>query len=43
MNEPLGWKYEDHIVQLEIDVPPHAVAAITLEFGPEHREGGDHS
>jgi hypothetical protein len=40
VKEPLGWKYEDHIDQLEIDLPPHAVAAITLEFGPEQREGG---
>ena len=43
VKEPLGWKYEDHIVQLEIDLPPHAVAAITLEFGPESKQVGDPS
>ena len=30
--EPLMWKYEDRVVQIEIELPPHAVAAITVEF-----------
>ncbi|MFY9608833.1 MAG: beta-xylosidase [Blastocatellia bacterium] len=39
VKEPLGWKYENRTVQLDIDLPAHAVAAITLEFGCEQREG----
>ncbi len=30
--EPLAWKYENGVVQLELDLPPHAVAAITITF-----------
>jgi len=30
--EPHGWKYEERVVQIEIEMPPHAVAAITVEF-----------
>ncbi|MBA2352483.1 MAG: beta-xylosidase [Burkholderiales bacterium] len=30
--EPHAWKYEDRVVQIEIKMPPHAVAAITVEF-----------
>ncbi len=30
--EPHPWKYEDRVVQIEIELPPHAVAAITVEF-----------
>jgi len=30
--EPHNWKYEDRVVQIEIELPPHAVAAITVEF-----------
>jgi len=30
--EPHAWTYEDRVVQIEIELPPHAVAAITLEF-----------
>ncbi len=30
--EPLAWKYEDRVVQIEIELPPHAVAAITVAF-----------
>jgi len=30
--EPLPWKYDNGVVQLEIEVPPHAVAAIQVTF-----------
>jgi xylan 1,4-beta-xylosidase len=32
--EPLGWKTEGQTIYLDIDLPPHAVAAVTLEFAP---------
>lgn len=31
--EPHAWNHENGSVYLEIELPPHAVAAITLEFG----------
>jgi xylan 1,4-beta-xylosidase len=33
------WKYADEIVHLEIALPPHGVAAITLEYPPTPRSG----
>ena len=30
--EPLPWKYDNGVVHVEIEVPPHAVAAITVVF-----------
>lgn len=30
--EPHAWTYEDRVAQIEIELPAHAVAAITLEF-----------
>lgn len=30
--EPQRWEYAERTVQFEVQVPPHAVAAITLEF-----------
>ncbi|MDQ3650023.1 MAG: glycosyl hydrolase [Acidobacteriota bacterium] len=38
--EPHAWKYEDHIVQFDIELPPHGVAAITVEFASERHIGG---
>ncbi len=35
IKEPHPWKYQDQTVQLEINLPPHAVAAVTVEFVPE--------
>lgn len=32
VKEPIGWKFEEGVVHLNIDLPPHAVAAVTLEF-----------
>jgi len=32
VKEPIGWKFEEGAVHLNIDLPPHAVAAVTLEF-----------
>ena len=32
VKEPLRWKFERQTIQLDVDVPPYAVAAITLEF-----------
>jgi xylan 1,4-beta-xylosidase len=31
--EPISWKYDTPTIQFDLDVPPHAVAAITIEFG----------
>jgi hypothetical protein len=28
VKEPLRWKFERHTIQLDVDVPPYAVAAI---------------
>jgi xylan 1,4-beta-xylosidase len=32
VKEPLSWKFENQTIQLDVDLPPYAVAAITLEF-----------
>jgi hypothetical protein len=29
--EPVDWRYEARTLHLDIDLPPHAVAAITIE------------
>ena len=39
-SEPQRWKYADESVYLEIALPPHGVAAITLEYPPTPRSGG---
>ena len=31
----LGFSYENRTVCLDVDLPPHSVAAITLELAPE--------
>jgi len=28
VKEPLRWKFDGHTIQLDVDVPPYAVAAI---------------
>lgn len=38
--EPISFKSEDRTIHLNIDLPPHAVAAITIEFVPAS-SGGD--
>ncbi len=35
VKEPIGWKFEEDTVHLNIDLPPHAIAAVTLEFAPK--------
>jgi hypothetical protein len=35
VKEPLNWKFENQTIQLDVDLPSYAVAAITLEFGAE--------
>lgn len=32
--EPHPWEYADRTIHLDITLPPHAVAAVTLEFAP---------
>lgn len=38
VQEPQGWAYEDGVIHLELALPPHAVAAVTVEFAPESSE-----
>lgn len=35
VKEPLGFSYANRTVRFDIDIPPHAVAAVTLELAPE--------
>ncbi len=37
VKEPIGWKYEGGTLQLDVAVPPHGVAAITLEMPAEQQ------
>lgn len=39
--EPYPWRYQDRVIHLDVALPPHAVAAITLELAPDHPEGAD--
>ncbi len=39
MREPHVWTYEKGSVHLELELPPHAVAAITLELTKERQTG----
>lgn len=41
VKEPIGWKFEEGAVHLNIDLPPHAVAAVTLEFAAKTMTGVD--
>ncbi len=41
LREPQAWTYENGNVHLELDLPAHAVAAITLELTGERQTGGD--
>jgi xylan 1,4-beta-xylosidase len=40
VKEPLDFSYEDRTVRFEVDLPPHAVAAVTLELAPGPSEAG---
>jgi hypothetical protein len=35
VRKPLLWKYEAEILHLELAIPPHAIAAITVELAPK--------
>jgi xylan 1,4-beta-xylosidase len=35
--EPHPWTADEQGVRLDLDLPPHAVAALTLEFGGRNR------
>jgi hypothetical protein len=39
VKEPLGWRHEEQTVHLEMDLPPHSVAAVTVEFAPRYSTG----
>ncbi|HXG69105.1 MAG TPA: hypothetical protein VNJ04_00655 [Gemmatimonadaceae bacterium] len=41
VKEPIGWKFEEGAVHLNIDLPPHAVATVTLEFAAKTMTGVD--
>ena len=34
VKEPQSWKYEEREIHLDIELPPQAVAAVTVEFTP---------
>jgi hypothetical protein len=34
LRQPQSWSHHDGILSLEIRLPPHAVAALTVEFEP---------
>ncbi len=36
VKEPLSFTYENNTVRFDVDLPPHAVAAVTLELAPEN-------
>jgi xylan 1,4-beta-xylosidase len=38
--EPIGFSFENRTVRFGVELPPHAVAAVTLEFAPEPSNGG---
>jgi len=35
VKEPFGFAYADRTIRFDVDLPPHAVAAVTLELAPE--------
>ena len=40
VREPQSWEYADRTIRLDIELPPHAVAAVTLEFVEDEGRGG---
>ncbi len=40
VKEPLGCSYENRTVRFDVDLPPHAIAAVTLQLAPEPSYGG---
>ena len=43
VKEPLSWKFENQTIQLDVAVPPYAVAAITLELRAESPQTENHT
>lgn len=41
VKEPVGWRHEGRTIHLDLDLPPHGVAAITLEFPAEPPQDND--
>jgi xylan 1,4-beta-xylosidase len=39
VREPHSWNYEDGAVHLDLVLPPHSVAAVTVEFAPSRFTG----
>lgn len=35
--EPLSWTFEEGTIHFQLSIPPHAIAAITVEFSPGDR------
>lgn len=40
VKEPLGFSYENRTIRFDVDLPPHAVAAVTLDLAPEPSDAG---
>ena len=40
VRESQSWKYEERVIHLDIELPPQAVAANTVEFTPAQTDGG---
>lgn len=40
VQEPQPWAYTDRVIHLDVALPPHAVAAVTVEFAPDESEAG---
>lgn len=40
LKEPLGFSYENRTIRFDVDLPPHAVAAVTLDLAPEPSDAG---
>lgn len=38
VKEPLSVKYQEQEISLQVDLMPHAVAAVTIEFAPEQQK-----
>lgn len=40
VKEPQPWKYDGRKIELELALPPHAIAAVTVELAPVQSNGG---
>ena len=40
VKEPLGFSYENRTIRFDVGLPPHAVAAVTLDLAPEPSDAG---